>query len=1261
MASFRARVILLGFAMLSLIGIQIYRIHFDSGPIVLTQDQITEISPESVHPAKSEDFQAPDSKRFHHWNEKRSVQRKERHAPEENTASPSSSDSLSSREDHSEKTDNSDKRNSASVNRSPHKAKQVQNTARQKKQQPNGKQSSKQTHGHLDKASGHSSDNKKPHRISSPSGSNSSHIRGVPKSTRGITKSSRWFHLGELGTDFEYYNMSWRRVSLITDNITIDISKYMNGPPVYRAPVLAHNPKLCDVDGELYLLVIVPSLPRHHVIRAVIRDTWASPAYNGGLWAGRPLTDKVRLVFSFGGTNYTDDDKALLRLELKEYQDILVMDFIDSYQNLSIKMANTLFWAGHFCKDARHVLKADEDTYVHLPQLISLVKRVEKITDSFVLGHQHTHENPQVVRKGRWRVGLEYLLPFYPRYIVGHSYVISGHAVPSILTTLKQIPGVAKLNNIPRLHSRAFAGTFYKQVLCNVTRGYYVSLTFCCKEHLLTLYKHAVEGMCDSARFDHIPTRRCRFFRHMHPLQFIKKTNMTEMKKVPQRVPGPDDMKQLESLLNLGAGLIGGMGKRNVKDDKDEEYEDIRERMFWVPANDNDGELRKPRPVETAILASVCTFASAMKVLEVPRTMGDRDVYTKFWEKMIFLLALGTVTPAMSEAADTVSFSISTSDCLNDQIKYRPMMLRKEDSSQVRCVIICRRVPNSKVAIHLEEKISSKTCICLGAMQPEPVSELQTDGSDCTFYSWLEELPSSGDSAEECENKGKMVNGVCECPEGVAGERCEFIVPQHCSAQYDHIYDGLVYRSFDKLEAVKDFVRHVKVIFVYNDTVFVAQVTSQELKKTHDSYTGLDETIWAGQVPFVMKKTAQGAYPDKPKLEAFSVLTTLKLHNVEINLEGSHYRYVGTVMEDIIIKALPSSVGTIAYGVGQTSTKVLESLILEGAEILTGSAVVLGQDDILLHSTKRLRTASDFRPLFSPSFEIPMHSTQSSAYLKHDYTILNSFSTTTSPDAGDWLVDTCWYRATTDHKDVYDELSADHLRRAVSQGRRARVVVDGFSAVTRAVYLLDHYVLFQSAPYLHPRDIISYNEGIGHQLTSTHKTTIQCIHKPTSYEVKIAPLRDHVDNLEWFVDARSATELYITDLKGRYISGHIETLFREASIGMDIQLVIEFLNLDTEDSITLSVTVDNIYFPSEDVLVAEIRNILFISTSAIYYDLMETDHCAMVNLLAHSKTGLSGMVYALGDSYYNVEWRFGVPTDGGRIRWFVRGFQWESD
>ena len=136
---------------------------------------------------------------------------------------------------------------------------------------------------------------------------------------------------------------------------------------------------------------------------------------------------------------------------------------------------------------------------------------------------------------------------------------------------------VAKLNDIPRIHTRAFAGTSYQQVLCNITRGYYVSLTFCCKEHLRMLYKHAVEGKCDQKRFHQIPSWKCRFFKQSHPPpppQHHHHHHENENSNAKKQKT-PVDTKKLERIFNVGAGLIGEMGKKIFMEEEAERKKEI--------------------------------------------------------------------------------------------------------------------------------------------------------------------------------------------------------------------------------------------------------------------------------------------------------------------------------------------------------------------------------------------------------------------------------------------------------------------------------------------------------------------------------------------------------------------------------------------------------------------------------------------------------------------------------------------------------------
>ena len=61
-----------------------------------------------------------------------------------------------------------------------------------------------------------------------------------------------------------------------------------------------------------------------------------------------------------------------------------------------------------------------------------------------------------------------------------------------------------------------------------------------------------------------------------------------------QKPPSRDDVKQLEQILNFGASLIGGVGKKRFKD---EEYEDTKQRVRNFPSD--DGEIKKSRSIQS--------------------------------------------------------------------------------------------------------------------------------------------------------------------------------------------------------------------------------------------------------------------------------------------------------------------------------------------------------------------------------------------------------------------------------------------------------------------------------------------------------------------------------------------------------------------------------------------------------------------------------------------------------------------------------------
>ena len=285
----------------------------------------------------------------------------------------------------------------------------------------------------------------------------------------------------------------------------------------YIPKYLIQARELCPADGP-YVLVVVPSVEDHTKEREFIRTTWGRPAYayayaNGnGLWPAateKPTLNNnrsVKLVFFLGerasggggggggggGAGGGGRRSAVLEAESKRYGDIVVADFVDSYRNLSLKMGAVLHWSSTFCPGARHLQKVDEDTVVNLPALVRLLEELPSrgYARRFVLGHRHYVDRPRVVRSGHWAVEPDaYPLPYFPRYLYGHCYVISGDVVRDLLRAHSRTPLVpvedAYLTGILahsvgalRLHSPRFVPLLPRQSLydrCDVIVGNDVS------------------------------------------------------------------------------------------------------------------------------------------------------------------------------------------------------------------------------------------------------------------------------------------------------------------------------------------------------------------------------------------------------------------------------------------------------------------------------------------------------------------------------------------------------------------------------------------------------------------------------------------------------------------------------------------------------------------------------------------------------------------------------------------------------------------
>ncbi|BFZ19951.1 hypothetical protein BsWGS_22989 [Bradybaena similaris] len=200
-----------------------------------------------------------------------------------------------------------------------------------------------------------------------------------------------------------------------------------------------------------YLLVIQPSvLDRRHE-RDLVRSTWGSVAKTQS-WPNRTMNAEVKVVFvvarqppeattterqlTHSQPDGQSDDWKQIQSEANQHQDLLFIDMLDGYRNLTLKLVSAFTWVRDNCPCVQFVLKVDFDTFVNVPLLVDTLIYSENRLQFSILGMVYTSNN-KVMRIGPWRVS-ESLYPMarYPEYASGCGYVLSARTLSGIVDTI---------------------------------------------------------------------------------------------------------------------------------------------------------------------------------------------------------------------------------------------------------------------------------------------------------------------------------------------------------------------------------------------------------------------------------------------------------------------------------------------------------------------------------------------------------------------------------------------------------------------------------------------------------------------------------------------------------------------------------------------------------------------------------------------------------------------------------------------------------
>lgn len=212
-----------------------------------------------------------------------------------------------------------------------------------------------------------------------------------------------------------------------------EIKKWFNGtktqyPLTINAPYYMENPSLCSSVPNLSVLVIVHTAPDHFDRRQSIRATWTNDTYYKKF-------GRVKVLFLLGLVN-NPILQTKLEQEFKVHGDLLQGMFIDAYRNLTHKGVMGYKWISERCRNAKFILKVDDDIVVDMFRLFTqhLPKYRTKKKQIFC---NHIHPGTMLIirdKKSKWFVDNNIFRghKYYPRYCSGFMVLFTNDVIPAI-------------------------------------------------------------------------------------------------------------------------------------------------------------------------------------------------------------------------------------------------------------------------------------------------------------------------------------------------------------------------------------------------------------------------------------------------------------------------------------------------------------------------------------------------------------------------------------------------------------------------------------------------------------------------------------------------------------------------------------------------------------------------------------------------------------------------------------------------------------
>ncbi|XP_062338095.1 beta-1,3-galactosyltransferase 2-like [Osmerus eperlanus] len=188
-------------------------------------------------------------------------------------------------------------------------------------------------------------------------------------------------------------------------------------------PYIINEPEKCpDGQPDPFLVLLIATEIQQVEARDAIRQTWGNQSVAPGLGFVRLFLLGVR------EGELGRQLQSRLEAESRQHHDIIQQDFLDTYNNLTIKTLMGMHWVATHCPHASYIMKTDSDMFVNTDYLIHKLLRPElKPKKGYFTGYLMRGYTPNRNNNSKWYMSPElYPSKKYPTFCSGTGYVFSG-------------------------------------------------------------------------------------------------------------------------------------------------------------------------------------------------------------------------------------------------------------------------------------------------------------------------------------------------------------------------------------------------------------------------------------------------------------------------------------------------------------------------------------------------------------------------------------------------------------------------------------------------------------------------------------------------------------------------------------------------------------------------------------------------------------------------------------------------------------------